>query len=234
MKDLSRTFEIATCLQEMVRDYNRQRAIDALGKSVLGIVFSLLTFGFLYCCAWFFGSFFARSLGLHAWQFAALLSGLFFAVAIWSAWRHVEPFADLPPRMPDRQELMHALVGQAVGIGYFNPRHAVAGFAVLLIGGPANVLEGLGIWATRLRADQGRIEDAACLLAACAEDYSIEEVREPASGLLLKRLALVKVIRKGDSPGLALTEKGAGILAKTGTHARKKSAGSEAFDRRER
>lgn len=233
MSDALFMLDIANRLQEMVRSHNRERVIDALGKSVLGLVFCVFTFGFVYVCAWFVGLSVARSFGLHAWQFAGLICGLFLLVACWSAWRHVDPMAGLPPRESEQQELLLTLISQAAGGGgYFNPRHAVAGLSVVLIGGPANLLEGLGIWVSRLRADQPLIEEASSLLAACRADYPIERVREPAAAILLKRLALIKVVPCGDSSALAHTAKGAAILAKAERSPGRKPAGSQASAKR--
>lgn len=235
MSDALLTFEIASHLQDTVRAYNRGLAVDALGKSVLGVIFSFFTFGFVYACGWFAGLLFGRSLGLQPWQFAALASGLFFVVACWSAWQHVDPMAGLPPRLSDEQEALHTLVSHAaLGNGYFNPRHAVAGFAVVLMGGPANILEALGIWLSRIRDNQSVIEEASCLLADCRADYPIEKVRVPAAVFLLKRLTLVKVVPCGDSSAFALTAKGSAILSKAEGRARKKPAGSQPSAKKQR
>ena len=138
------------------------------------------------------------------------------------------------PAESDQQELLLTLISHAtVGISYFKLRHAVAGFAVVLIGGPANLLEALGIWVSRLRADQPLIEEASSLLAACRADYPIERVREPAAALLLKRLALIKVVPSGDSSALAPTAKGSAILSKAERSPGKKPAGSQASDKRQ-
>ena len=115
MSDALYTLGIANRLQDMVRRYNRELTVDALGKSLLGVVFSFFTFGFVYCWAWFLGLFVASSLGLRSW-----LAGLFLVVATCSAWRHVDPMAGLPPRLSDRQELMLTLISRAtVGTSYF-------------------------------------------------------------------------------------------------------------------
>src|SRR5262249_21294342 len=153
----------------------------------------------------------------------------------WSAWRHVDPMAGLPERLSDEQELVHTLVSHAaIGTGYYNPRHAVAGFAVVLMGGPANILEAFGIWVSRIRANQSVIEEASCLLADCRADCPIEKVRVPAAVFLLKRLALIKVVPCGDSSAFALTAKGSAFLSKADGRDRKKSAGSLKSDKKRR
>jgi hypothetical protein len=97
-------------------------------------------------------------------------------------------------------------------------RHAVAGAAVVLIGGPANIFQAVGIWAHRIRADTALIEQAARLLILCQTELPVEEVRRPAAALLLRRLALIKATPRGDSAALLLTDKGFAIVGggKTG------------------
>ena len=71
-------------LAEMVRGKNRALAVDAALKTGLGILFTLLIFGMFYWGAWFVGFLFAHYLGLHPWQFGAIFTGLFLAVAVWA------------------------------------------------------------------------------------------------------------------------------------------------------
>jgi hypothetical protein len=208
-------------IDDLVRRRNREIASEALLKAVLGIGFSIVVYGVLFWMGWFVGWFVAKYLNLHPWQFGALLSGLFFVVATWSAWRRVDPLADLKPMT--KQQLLLTMISQASpGVLYFSPRHATAGAALILLGGPANVIEAFGIWAHRLRADSSLIEDAALLLAFCEAELPAEEVREPRAALLLRRLGLIKVVPRGDSAALALTDKGFSVAG--GKPARRKRA----------
>lgn len=200
-------------LAEMVRRRNRELAVDAALKAGLGIVFSGLTFGVVFWFGWVAGFFFGRYLNLHAWQLGAIVAGTFFVVAAWSAWRRVDPLAGLEP-LTDGQRLA-ALVGQASGaFVYFSPRHATAGAAIVLLGGPANVFEAFGLWAHRIRADAALFEQAARLLAMCQAELPAEEVRVLDAAFLLGRLALIKVIPRGESVALTLTDKGVAVLSK--------------------
>ncbi len=204
--------QLGACLGDMVRRCNRKLAFDAVLKASMGVLFSVLTFGFVYWAGWFFGFFFARYLSLHAWQFGVIFAGLLLVVATWSAWRRVDPMAGLQ-RLSDTQLLLTLISQASPNILYFSPRHATAGAALILIGGPANVVQAFGIWAHRIRVEGSLIADAARLLASCQTRLPVKQVREPAAALLLKRLALIKVIPSGDSVALALTDKGFAVLA---------------------
>jgi hypothetical protein len=223
MNDTSKTTHR---LREMVSGYNRDVRLEVLFKSLLGLGFSVLVFGFVFWLAWFTGLFFTASLHLHAWQFAILVAGLFLIVATWSAWKQVDPLAGLQP-LTDQQRLL-TLISQATpGVVYFSPRHATAGAAAVLLAGPANILEALGIWVWRLRLDPMLLEEAARLLNACNANYRIEEIREPEAALLLKRLALVKLVPLDDSSALTLTEKGEKIVKGGKARDRKRSRAPE-------
>jgi hypothetical protein len=219
--------QIASRLREIVRRYNRELALDALLKALLGIAFSFLVFGLLFWGGWFVGIFFARSLNLHAWQFGAFLSGLFLVTALWSAWQRVDPLAGLQ-RLSEKQLLLTLISQDSSQLLYFSPRHATAGVAILLIGGPANLFQAFGIWTSRLRADESLLEESARLLAACDPQCAAEQVRKPTAALLLRRLALIKVVPGGDSPAFALTEKGSTVVSGAKAGGGKRSTGSSA------
>lgn len=213
--------DIADRLGRLLRQRNRELAADAAAKALLGALFSLLVFGFVFWISWLAGIFVGGALGLRAWQLGLLVTGVFFVVALWSAWRHVDPLADLE-RLSDRDMLL-TLISQATpGIVYFSPRHALAGFAVVLLGGPANLVEALGIWAHRIRADEAMVDEAARCLALCEAGCPPERIREPAAALLLRRLALIKIVSSGPSVTLTLTDKG--IAALHGRRSRQRKA----------
>jgi hypothetical protein len=219
---MSKTLHIAKRLNDMANRYNRELWFEGVMKALLGAGFSLVTFGMLFWFWWFVGFFMAGSVGLQAWQFSTLLTGLFLIVAIWSAWQRVDPLAGLPPLT--NQQLMLTMISQASpNLLYFSPRHATAGAALLLLGGPANLFEAFGIWHYRLSVEPSLIEESAHLLEACEPNYPIEHVHEPCAALLLKRLALVKIVPTETSTALALTEKGASILSRAKAKADKRS-----------
>jgi hypothetical protein len=206
----------------MARRYNRDLAFESVGKALLGIVFSFFTFGLLFWFGWFAGFFVARSFGMQPWQFGALVSGLFLAVATWSAWQRVDPLAGLQP-LSDQQLLLTMISQASPGLLYFSPRHATAGAALLLIGGPANLIEAFGIWGYRFRMEVPLIEEASCLLENCQVNCPIENIREPSAALLLKRLSLIKIVPSEDSVALSLTEKGSTIVSRAKAKAGKRS-----------
>ncbi len=219
------SLELVDRVDDMVRRRNRELAFDAALKVSLGIVFTIVTYGVLFWMGWFVGFFVAGYLKLHPWQFGAILAGLFFVVATWSAWRRVDPMAGLKP-LSDRQLLLTLISQASPGLLYFSPRHATAGAAMILLGGPANVIEAFGIWAHRIRMGGSLLEDASRLLASCETEFPAGQVRELTAALLLRRLSLVKVVASGDSAALALTDKGFAVLsgAKAG---RGKHAGTQ-------
>lgn len=216
---MSNSAPIARRVRERVQQYSGELELDAWMKIILGVLFSLGVFVFVYCLGWFAGLFVAESLYLAAWQFGLLLALLFLAVATWSAWHRVDPLAGLPP-LTDQQLLMTLICQATPGVLYFSPRHATAGAALLLLGGPVNVFEGMGILKTRLEADEALLDAAARLLPACDAPLPVEEVEKPAAAILLRRLNLLKFIPNEDSSALTLTEKGYAALGE----GRKRSA----------
>jgi hypothetical protein len=213
--------QIVDRLHSLVRERNREIAIDATIKVLLGVLFSLLVFGFVFWGTWLVGFFVGSSWNIRPWQLGLLVASLFFVVALWSAWRHVNPLAGLKP-LSDEQLLLTIVSQATADVVYFSPRHALAGAALLLIGGPANIVEAVGIWAYRIRADGPLVDEAARLLTLCEGGCPPERVREPAAALILRRLALIKVVPSGDDVVLTLTEKG--LTALTGGRARRRKA----------
>ncbi len=196
-------------LADAVRRRNRELAFDAALKAGLGIVFSLVAFGMLFWFGWVVGFFVNRS---YAWQLGVVVAGVFFVTASLSAWRRVDPLADLAP-LGDA-EMVAMLIGRASGFMVFSPRHALAGAALVLLGGPAGVFEALGIWAHRLRADDELIRKAAKVLVLCEATLPQDEIGDFLAAVLLWRLALIKPTVHGDSAALVPTDKGWAMLAK--------------------
>ena len=91
---MSEADPIAARLRELVRQHGRELAGEILLRVGLGLVFSLLTFGFVFWVAVIFGWYFAWQLGLGVWQFAEIVTAVFFVVAHRrSAWSRVDPLA---------------------------------------------------------------------------------------------------------------------------------------------
>lgn len=208
---MNATHTIAARLDELSRRHNRGLAFDAALKASLGLVFSLLTFGVVYWLGWCVGFFFAPYLSLQAWQFGLLVAAVFVAVATWSAWRNVNPLAGLQPM--SEKELMTMLVSEAAGLGCLSPRHASAGAAVVLMGGPASLLRAVATRTARIRRGHALMEDAASLLVASEESCLARRVRQLNAAVLLRRLGLIKVISHDESAALTVTDKGMRLLS---------------------
>jgi hypothetical protein len=210
---MKNTAQVVGRLTEVIRAHNREVRFEALLKASLGVIFSLVTFGFVFWVGWVAGFFFANYIGLDAAQFALFLTLMFLIVATWSAWRRVDPLAGLEPLSEQQLFLMVAAPAITGGV-YFSPRHATAGAALVMIGGPAAVFQALGVWTHRIRADEELIQDATRLLAACKRNCPANQVRKLAAALLLRQLALIKTIPGDGSPALTVTAKGSALLAK--------------------
>jgi hypothetical protein len=216
---------IASRIEELVRKHHHDLRTDILIRVVTGIVFSLLTFGFVYWFFWLFGFMAAYHLGFEPWQLAASVTAFFFVVATWSAWRRVDPLAAIRPLTVKEQ--MTLLVSQAAGLGGFSPRHALSGAGTALLGGPANFVQAIGIANSRLRANESRIASAAKLLDACRKICPIENVKDVDAAVLLRRLALIKFVPLDYSHRIALTEKAEKLLRAADKVAGKKGRPSE-------
>ena len=58
------------------------------------------------------------------------------------------------------------------------------------------------------------LEVAANLLRGCQDTFPVEQLRDPLPALILRRLALIKIIPHGESVAFTLTEKGLTVLAR--------------------
>lgn len=207
---MSKATQIVDRLARRVQARNRELAMDAALKAALGFAFSAITFGILFWFGWVLGFMFGRLLHLDPWQFGVIFSGVFCVAAVWSAWQRVNPLADLEP--PSDRFQMLRIIAHAAGSVYFSPRYATAGAALVLIGGPASLIETLGIWAHRIRVDTPLVESAARLLERCEPPLPVEELNDLHAAFLLKRLALLKLVPREESHALALTDKGHALL----------------------
>jgi hypothetical protein len=218
-------------LRELVRLHRKELAGDILFRVGLGLVFSLLTFGFIFWVAVVFGWFVAYQIGVSVWTFAWAVTAVFFVVAVFSAFARVNPLAGVG-RLTEKQR-MHLLVAQSLQLGMmatglggfraFDARQASAGFATVLIGGPLNFVLALSAWSSRLRANAATIASAARLLDASRKNLPIEKVKDVDAAVLLRRLALIKFVPLELSHQVALTEKAEKLLRAADKSAGKKS-----------
>jgi hypothetical protein len=200
-------------IADLVRRRNRELAFDAVLRAGFGILFSCLSFAFVFWVGWYTGITLAPLVDIDAWLFGAVGAGFFIVVMTWLAWRRVDPFPGFEPLT--KEQLVLTLKNRATESAIpLSPYRARTDMAMLLLGGPAGIFEAVGIWAHRLRADEVLIEEAARLLTLCKSDCPIEKVRVPAAAVLLRRLALIKVMPSGESMVLKLTDKGFALFGK--------------------
>ena len=212
--------QLADRLHNIIHRRNRELVSDAGLKAGLGIAFSLVTFGMLWWLGWVVGFMLGLQMGLDAWVIATLVTAVILVAATWSAWNRVDPLAGLEP-LSDEQLMLTQISQAAGGLGYFSARHASAGFAIVLLGGPAGIIEAFGIWAHRIRADVPLVEDAARLLDSCESDFPINKVSNLGAAFLLWRLALIRIVSDGESRCLKLTDKGFNLRSKESQRAAK-------------
>jgi hypothetical protein len=206
---------IAGRLLRRVLERNRELALEAAIEAAMGILFTVLTSGAVFCITWFVcitlaGGRFPASTGALIVT-GLIVTGLFVLVSVVSAWRHVDPFAGLKP-MSDAQHLMFAVSGMVDGYVHMN-RHTVAGLAAVLMGGPVNLAGALRSWLHRLPTDPVVIGLAAHILGSCRPEIDLKQVPScvPAV-ILLRRLNLI--VPRGDSTVITLTERGRDVVGK--------------------
>jgi hypothetical protein len=143
---------------KLVQSHDREWALEAILGSAMGLAFTVVTFGVVFGLSWCFRLFFARRLGLYAWQFGLLVAAVFLDAAVWSAWRRVDPFAGHAP--PSVEQMMLTYISHmSSDFVYASPRHVTAGTAAILIGGPANLFQAVGVWRSQFRADASLINN---------------------------------------------------------------------------
>ncbi len=199
-------------LRRAVREVNSEHEARAVTQAVMGVLFGALVFAPVFVLLWMIFTRVHRRLGgPDGLTGACLLTGMLLLATFWSAWRRVDPMKSVDPLRPD-QEATWALPQIAAG-----PRHASAGFAVLLLGGPENIVDAVASWRSRLRVDGPLYFAAADLLGRAAQGVELEVIDDPRPFVLLRRLRLVKVEEREEGLGcVVLTEKGRDALGEAG------------------
>ena len=196
-------------VKQQVDQRNREIATEAVVEAALGVLFSFLVFGFVFVASWvacFLVVGYSRAVPT-----ASLIVLVYALVALYSAWRRVNPLENLTPLTPGEEAAAEIL--QATGHGAFAPhftRHSLAGFGTVLIGGPANILQSIATWRHRMPHSSAILTDAAGLLERAGEGVDLEQAGNPQAAFLLHRLGLVKVIGTYRGPGrrIVLTTRG--------------------------
>lgn len=87
---------VADRIQRLVRARNAEIAFEATVEIGLGVLFTLIVYGFIYLLAYLISGFI--TLAFLRWSpWPALATGVFLLVAFWSAWRKVDPLAGKDP-----------------------------------------------------------------------------------------------------------------------------------------
>jgi len=200
---------------------------QAAAEGISGVIFTLLIFFGVFWISWLVMFIFVN-LSMKAATWAALsVMVVFAAVSVWTAWKKIDPLAGMRPYDAADAAADAATMVTSLTLGpvmfRFN-RFSSAGFALLLISGPSNLLEALATW--RGRIPEGDIEDvsrrAASLLMACGEE-GIEstaiDAQDTSAVVLLRTLGLAK-LRQPDMRTrilwLKTTQKGRDLLGTGG------------------
>lgn len=207
---MSSQARISDRIRRRVRARNREYLIEAVIEAALGVLFSLMTFGLLYLIALFVLFRTGAPFGLTRLQFALILAAVSFVVCLISAWRRENPFEGLKP-MTDAQMLMTLISQTSTDYVHVN-RHTVAGMAMLLLGGPANLVSALGTWCHRLPSNRQLLDQAAEVLSACNSELDLEPLDRLRAALLLRRLGLI--VPRGDSMIIMITDQGRTVRGK--------------------
>ncbi|MCI0362723.1 MAG: hypothetical protein L0Y44_02845 [Phycisphaerales bacterium] len=200
-------------LGKLLAEHNRKIMLDSATSLAVGLITCVLIFGGVFWLSWL-----AFTLWLHGIRIgsaatsALIVTGLFALVSIWSAWRRHDPLANLEAMDPVLQDLQLG-AGYALGVPVVN-RQSVAGFAALLIGGPANLLDAWSVWRGRLRASSTLLTEASLMLQQSQAGVSLQMTKNPQLVVVLHRLGLVKAVRENEKVILRTTSKGDEVLAK--------------------
>jgi uncharacterized membrane protein YhdT len=180
-------------LTNLIHAHNRDVALDVAIKAGLGVLFTLVTFTFVWWMSWYLAFRLAGLLGLEPWVWACIITAIIFISSVWTAWQRVDPFEEM-------------------SLANAHERLRVAGLSLILMAGPANLFDAIAACRHLIRADDSLIDEAADLLASCDPALDKRRVRDLAAAFLLKELALIKVRPGGEETVLMLTEKGAKVL----------------------
>ncbi|MFK7959350.1 MAG: hypothetical protein AB8G96_02405 [Phycisphaerales bacterium] len=208
-----------------IAEENRDVTLDAWVTPGTGVAFTVLTFGFVFVLTWMLA--FLLGGGRHSEAgVAATITGVFFAVGTYSAWRRVDPLANLEPE--DASLFGSAALTMATGMPVaFHPRQATAGAAAFLIGGQANILESIGHFRSGIPTDSPRVNTAAELLVSAERGVRLDSLDAADSAnsagsagragsaeaiVLLRRLGLLRVTRVANGRTCEPTEKGHATL----------------------
>ena len=202
---------LADRLLQAIQARNKQLWVDTMIDGLTGLFFTALTAGVVYVVARFLILFFFHGM-IDTATVALWVTAITLVVSFVSAWRNVNPFAGLV-QMSAGDHLMFSLGHAVSGYTHFN-RHSVAGFALLLMGGPTNLLSALGNWLHRLPANPAVIDKAVEILSKYRPEVDLGKLADsPKAAHLLRRLNLIVV--RDESTVVSLSTKGKQFVGAT-------------------
>lgn len=205
--------DIAERLQSLASSHDRKIIGEALTTLLVGALTCLVVYGVLFWLTWLAFTLFLRQYQIGSAATTGLIvTGSAVLLSFLSAWRKHDPFQNVQAMDPKVQNLQLGL-GYATGIPIIN-RQSLAGIASLLIGGPANILDAIAIWRTRLRADAALIADAHAILRASLEGAAPAITMNPRAVAAVYRLGLIKAVPRGESLMIQATAKGRELLSR--------------------
>ena len=209
--------DITRQLQHALSDANRSVLGESLIALVVGVITCVTVFGVVYWVSWLLFTMFFRSYQIgSAATTALIITGFFALISIFSAWRKHDPFSNVQA-MDENMQSLQLGIGYAMGVPIVN-RQSAAGIASLLIGGPANIMDSVAIWRTRIRGNATQVESAAQTLTQSAKGIPVSMVHDKTAIVILHRLGLVKVVSEQDKLAVRTTIKGSEMLMKASTH----------------
>lgn len=189
----------------------RRRAIIAMaiGLATLFAMFIVLA---VACFAIF---------GFQHWLLiAAGIILLFAVVGARVANRGHDPLSDIAP-INDADAVAIGVTWALIGVPAMSPRHAVAGFAEILIHGPRCLIESRALFRAMLPTDQPTVLAASAALESLAQHgtLAVSDIKPPRVVLLLFNLGLIKPERSpSNSPRVTITIKCQELAAKSLPH----------------
>ena len=188
-------------IKRLVAAENRRIDGEAALTFVVGVVTVIVVFGVTLWLSWLAFTIFLRNLVIQdAFTSAVVVTGLFFLVSIWSAWRRHDPINHVEAMNEDLHDLSVGL-GYAFGVPIVN-RQSVAGLASLSIGGPANLMEACSLFRSRISADYASLAHAAEILHHSRNGLPASMVKD---GKAVSMLARLKLIKSHNDPTRGLT-----------------------------
>lgn len=197
-------------LKLLIASERRRNAGEVIITFLVGVISCLLIYGVTFWTIWLGIYLFGGSYRHQALLVAFIIVVVFALFSFWYAWRGIDPISDVDIDLTvPRRHGAELAIGLALGIPIIR-RASLAGFASLLIGGPANLLDAWSLWRSRLRADDALLDAASKLLRDAVQGISADQVNNPSAVALLARMGLIKAnIGQNDQLILQATVKGA-------------------------